>query len=105
MLSFEITDSQIKLVRGVQSGTKIRVQDADIYELSDGYVQNGYISEVPMVAAALSELLKVKNIQEKEAIVSITSCVRLTYSPSIPSRATPLMSEPFCNFFQFIVML
>lgn len=73
MLSFEITDSQIKLVRGVQSGTKIRVQDADIYELSDGYVQNGYISEVPMVAAALSELLKVKNIKEKEAIVSITS--------------------------------
>ena len=73
MLSFEITDSQIKLIRGVQSGTKIRIQDAEIHELSEGYVQNGYISEVPMVAAALSELLKVKNIKEREAIVSITS--------------------------------
>ena len=73
MLSFEITDSQIKLIRGVQSGSKIRIQDAEIHELSEGYVQNGYISEVPMVAAALSELLKVKNIKEKEAIVSITS--------------------------------
>lgn len=73
MLSIEITDSQIKLIRGVQSGSKIRIQDADIHELSEGYVQNGYISEVPMVAAAMSELLKVKNIKEKEAIVSITS--------------------------------
>ncbi len=73
MLSFEITDSQIKLIRGVQSGAKIRIQDADIVDLSEGYVQNGYVSEVPMVAAALSELLKVKNIKEKEAIVSITS--------------------------------
>ncbi len=73
MLSFEITDSQIKLIRGVQSGAKIRIQDADITELSEGYVQNGYVSEVPMVAAALSEMLKVKNIKEKEAIVSITS--------------------------------
>ncbi len=73
MLSFEITDSQIKLIRGVQSGSKIRIQDAEITELSEGYVQNGYISEVPMVAAALSEMLKVKNIKEREAIVSITS--------------------------------
>ena len=73
MLSFEITDSQIKLIRGVQSGAKIRIQDAEISDLSEGYVQNGYISEVPMVAAALSELLKSKNIKEKEAIVSITS--------------------------------
>ena len=37
-------------------------------------------------------------------IVMITSSVRLTFSPSIPSRATPLMSDPFCNFFQFIVL-
>ncbi|MCH5204111.1 MAG: pilus assembly protein PilM [Oscillospiraceae bacterium] len=73
MLSFEITDSQIKLVRGVQSGAKIRIQDAEISDLSEGYVQNGYVSEVPMVAAALSELLKSKNIKEREAIVSITS--------------------------------
>ena len=38
------------------------------------------------------------------AIVSTASSVRFTCSPSIPSRATPLMSEPFCSFFQFIVV-
>ena len=38
-------------------------------------------------------------------IVSTTSCVRFTCSPSMPSRATPLMSEPFCNFIQFIVSI
>ena len=36
------------------------------------------------------------------AIVSTTSGVKLTFSPSMPSSATPLMSEPFCSFFQFI---
>ena len=30
MLSIDITDRQIKLVRGVHSGNKIRVQDADM---------------------------------------------------------------------------
>ena len=34
MLSIDITDRQIKLVRGVHSGNKIRVQDADMRELT-----------------------------------------------------------------------
>ena len=53
MLSIDITDRQIKLVRGVHSGNKIRVQDADMRELTLGMVSNGYITDVPMVAACL----------------------------------------------------
>lgn len=73
MLSIDITDRQIKLVRGVHSGNKIRVQDADIRELSMGMVSNGYITDIPMVAAELNDIIKTKDIKEKEAIVSITS--------------------------------
>ena len=73
MLSIDITDRQIKLVRGVHSGTKIRVQDADMRELSMGMVSNGYITDVPMVAAELNDIIKSKDIKEKDAIVSITS--------------------------------
>ena len=36
------------------------------------------------------------------AIISVTSGVRFTCSPSTPSSATPLISEPFCSFFQFM---
>ena len=73
MLSNDITDRQIKLVRGVHSGNKIRVQDADMRELSMGMVSNGYITDVPMVAAELNDIIKSKDIKEKDAIVSITS--------------------------------
>ncbi len=73
MLSIDITDRQIKLVRGVHSGNKIRVQDADMRELTLGMVSNGYITDVPMVAAELNDIIKTKGITEKDAIVSITS--------------------------------
>ncbi len=73
MLSIDITDRQIKLVRGVHSGNKIRVQDADLRELSLGMVSNGYITDVPMVAAEINDIIKTKDIKEKDAIVSITS--------------------------------
>ncbi len=73
MLSIDITDRQIKLVRGTQSGNKIKVQDADIRELSMGMVSNGYITDVPMVAAELNDIIRAKDIKEKEAVVSITS--------------------------------
>lgn len=73
MLSIDITDRQIKFVRGAHSGNKIRIQDADMRELSMGMISNGYVTDVPMVASELNDIIKTKNIKEKEAIVSITS--------------------------------
>ena len=73
MLSIDITDRQVKLVRGVHAGNKIKVQDADMRELSLGMVSNGYITDVPMVAAELNNIIKTKDIKEKDCIVSITS--------------------------------
>ena len=73
MISIDITDRQIKLVRGLHSGSKVRVQDADMRELTLGMVSNGYITDVPMVAAELNDIIKSKEIKEKDAIVSITS--------------------------------
>ncbi len=73
MLSIDITDRQIKLVRGVNSGSKIKIQDADMRELTIGMVSNGYITDVPMVAAELNNIIKSKDIKEKDCVVSITS--------------------------------
>lgn len=73
MLSIDITDRQIKLVRGVHSGNKIKIQDADLRELTLGMVTNGFITDVPMVASELNDIIKSRDIKEKEAVVSITS--------------------------------
>lgn len=73
MLSIDITDRQIKFVRGVHSGNKIRIQGADMRELSPGMISNGYITDVPMVAAEINNIMKSKDVKEKEAVVSISS--------------------------------
>ncbi len=73
MLSFDITDRQIKFVRGQQGGSKVKIFDADLRELTMGIVSNGYITDVPMIAAELNDIIKSKGIKEKEAVVSITS--------------------------------
>lgn len=85
MLSFDITDRQIKFVRGQQSGSKIKIQDADIRELTMGIVSNGYVTDVPMIAAELNQIIKEKSLKEKEAIVSITSS-SIVYKEIIVSK-------------------
>ncbi len=73
MLSIDITDRQIKFVKGIAGGSHIKIQEAGVLELSRGMVSNGYIIDIPMAAAELSGLLRSKGIREKEAVVSISS--------------------------------
>ena len=73
MLSIDITDKQIKMVRGVLAGNKIRVIDADTRDLPQGSVVSGYIADIPMVASEITDILNTKNIKEKEAIVCVNS--------------------------------
>lgn len=73
MISIDITDRQIKFVRGQQSGSKVKILDADMRELTMGIVSNGYITDLPMVAAELNDIIKSKGVKEKEVVVSITS--------------------------------
>ena len=50
MLSIDITDRQIKLVRGAAQGAKIKIDEVDFREIEKGLVSNGYIADVPLVA-------------------------------------------------------
>ena len=47
MLSIDITDRQIKLVRGSAQGNKIKIDEVDFREIEKGLVSNGYIADVP----------------------------------------------------------
>ncbi|MDE6729003.1 MAG: pilus assembly protein PilM [Oscillospiraceae bacterium] len=95
MLSIDITDRQVKLVRGVHSGNKIKIQDADMRELALGMVSNGYITDVPMVAAELNNIIKSKDIKEKDCIVSITSSAIVYKELTIakPKKKNPAIIE------------
>lgn len=73
MLSIDITDRQIKLVRGSAQGSKIKIDEVDFREIEAGLVSNGYIADVPLVAAEIIDMINTRGIKEKDTIVSISS--------------------------------
>lgn len=73
MLSIDITDRQIKLVRGTSQGSKIKIDEVDFREIEKGLVSNGFIADVPLVAAEIIDMINTRAIKEKDTIVSISS--------------------------------
>ncbi len=73
MLSIDITDRQVKLVRGSSQGSKIKIEEVDFRDIEPGLVSNGYITDVPLVAAEIIDIINTRSIKEKDTIVSISS--------------------------------
>lgn len=65
MLSIDITDRQIKLVRGTSQGSKIKIDEVDFREIEKGLVSNGYIADVPLVAAEIIDMINTRAIKER----------------------------------------
>ena len=94
MLSIDITDRQIKLVRGSAQGNKIKIDEVDFREIEKGLVSNGYIADVPLVAAEIIDMINTRAIKEKDTIVSISSSsTRSLCSPSPESSPIPPLSR------------
>ena len=73
MLSFDITDRQIKLVRGGLSGAKILLHDAIVRNVPEGLIVNGYITEVGPVAGLIKDMLAEKKFLDKDIVACINS--------------------------------
>ncbi len=84
MLSIDITDRQIKLVRGSANGNKIKIEEVDFRDIEAGLISNGYISDVPMVAAEIIDIITSRNIKEKDTIISINSSSILYRELTLP---------------------
>ncbi len=64
MRSIDSNDRQIKFVRGQPRGSNVNILEGDMRELTMGIVSNGYITDLPMVAAELNDIIKSKGIKE-----------------------------------------
>lgn len=84
MLSIDITDKQIRLVRGALNGNKIRVLEVETRNLAAGCISNGYVTDIPMVAGEITDIIATNNIKDKEAIVCINSGSILYKDMTIP---------------------
>lgn len=73
MLSFDITDRNIRIIKGTESGGKIRISSAATLNLEEEVIVNGHVRDVPRLATLINQVLRTNKMPDKEAIVSISS--------------------------------
>lgn len=73
MLSFDITDRHVRIIRGTETHGKIRVSDASTIDVGEGLIVNGHIKDIPKMATIINDELKTKRMADKEAVISISS--------------------------------
>ncbi len=73
MLSFDITDRHIRIIRGTENHGKIKVSAASTIDVREGLIANGHIKDIPKMATIINDELKTKKMSDKEAVISISS--------------------------------
>lgn len=88
MLSFDITDRHIRIVRGTESRGKIRLSAASTIDLQEGLIVNGHIKDIPRLANIINDELKAKGMEDKEAVVTLSSNLVIFKELHIPKAKT-----------------
>lgn len=88
MLSFDITDRHVRIVRGTESGGKIRISSASTIDLSEGLIVNGHIKDIPKMATIINDELKARRMDDKEAVVTLSSNLVIFKELTIPKAKT-----------------
>ena len=73
MLSFDITDRNIRLIKGTESNGRIRISSAATLSLEEEVIVNGHVRDVPRLATLINQVIRTNKMFDKEAIVSISS--------------------------------
>ena len=73
MLSFDITDRVIRIIKGQETNGKIRIAAAASLDLDEEVIVNGHVRDVPRLATLINQVLRTNKMVDKEAIVSISS--------------------------------
>ena len=84
MLSFDITDRNIRVVKGVETSGKIKITSAATVNVEEGIIVNGHVKDVPNVATLINNVLKMNKMPDKEAIVSISSYLTIFKEMTVP---------------------
>ena len=85
MLSFDITDRNIRIIKGAESGGKIRISSAATLNVDENVIVNGHVKDVPRLATQIHDRLKSNRMNDKEAIISISSNLTIFKELNIPN--------------------
>ena len=73
LLSFDVTDKQFKVVKGIQAGGKIRISRTVVIDIPEGLIIDGHIQDIQALATIVNDCLRDKKMTDKEAVISISS--------------------------------
>jgi len=73
MLSFDITDRNIRIIKGVENKNKINISSAATLNIDEDIIVNGHVKDVPRLATIMNQKIKQNRMMDKDAIVSISS--------------------------------
>lgn len=73
MLSFDFTDREVKIVKGLQKGGKLIVQETTTIEIPEGHIVNGFIQSPQQLAELINQEIRNFSFNTKEAVASISS--------------------------------
>lgn len=73
MLSFDISDKQINIVKGDNTANKIRIQKSFALEIPGDMIINGEVVNLSATAELLTNTLRAEQMTDKEAIVTFSS--------------------------------
>ena len=84
MLSLDVTDRNIRIIKGVENNGKIRISAAATLLLEEAVIINGHCKDVPRLATLINQTLKSNRMSDKEAIISISSNLTIFKELHIP---------------------
>lgn len=84
MLSFDITDKSIKIIKGYEQHGKILITAAAALDIEENIIINGHVVDVPRLANLLNSVIKSNNMKDKDAVVSFSSNLTVFKELRIP---------------------
>ncbi|MGN1411332.1 MAG: pilus assembly protein PilM [Oscillospiraceae bacterium] len=85
MLSFDITDRNVRIIKGTESNGKIKIQASATLDLEEGLIERGIPKDPVLLSTKLNGILKLKRIADREAIMSISSNQTIFKELTVPN--------------------
>ncbi len=84
MLSFDITDKNVKIIKGIESNGSIKISKAANIKIDKEFIINGSVKNVNELGLLIQKTLLMNKMSEKEAVLSISSNYTIFKELTVP---------------------
>jgi len=84
MLSFDITDKNVRIIKGTESNGTIKISKAANIKIDKEFIINGSVKNVQELGLLIQKTLLMNKMNEKEAVLSISSNYTIFKELTVP---------------------